>query len=476
MHMLHWWWLTRLVAAAVVPWVGQAAADAPPTEPLDLPQCIAIALENNQRGRISRLAVEVAEAQHRQARSAYWPQVSLRSVASLRDDDPVFIIPAQTDTFRFAGILPAPIATEITVPAIEARLLDRRHFTASLDLLYPIHAGGRRPALVAQARAGVEAARQAVRRSDLRVVLDTRRHFYGAVLARRLLQLSADALARLEVTLELTRSLYENGTGRVTKADYLEHKVVVESLRSAVARLRGDEEVGRAAIVNSIGLPWQTELSLAPEEVPFQPVHADLADLVQASYRLNPDWARLQAGLDAAEAQIREERSGHRPTLAAVGSLEYLANPYDAGIVGPDETCSWVVGIGLEWPLFNGFRTRNAVRAARARLEVLQGQQVLLREGLALQVRHLLVAVARTTEQEGAAGAARQAATENRELNARAYRAGLVEVEELVRTQIIEALTGAQYELVRFEHALVRAELDFVVGGELNRILDGGGS
>ncbi|MFC1525457.1 TolC family protein [Candidatus Latescibacterota bacterium] len=451
------------------------AADASP-EPvaLDLERCISIALESNERGRISRLAVEIAEAQRRQARSAYWPQLSLRSAFTRRDDDPYFVFPEETDSYRISGVMPTPIEAEVTVPEKRAKLLDRTHFATDLDLQYPLYMGGRRSALVAQAEAGIEAARQSLKRSQLEVIRDTKRHYYVAILSGNLLRLAQDALARLEVTLLLTESLYKTSTGRVTKTDYLEHKVVVESLRSMVARLRGDERVARAAVVYSIGLPWNTELTLTQGAIPFDPIEAELGDLVDASYRLNPDWGRLMAGLAAAEARIQEARSGHLPRVAAIANLEYLANSYDSGVVEPGEDRSWIVGIGLEWPLFTGFRTQNQVREARARLETLRSQQILLREGLALQIRHLLSVVSRSQQQEAAASAALAAATENRKLNMRAYDAGLAEVAEVVRAQIVESVTAAQYESIRYEHGEARANLEFVVGSELSRLLTGG--
>ena len=132
--------------------------------------------------------------------------------------------PEEEDTYRIAGAFPTPVEARVTVPEKRVRLQDRSHLTADLDLHYPLYLGGARPAVMDQVAAGVEAARQAHRRSQLAVVRDTRRYCYGAILAHRLLRLAEEALARLEVTLELTRGLYETSTGRVTKADYLEHK------------------------------------------------------------------------------------------------------------------------------------------------------------------------------------------------------------------------------------------------------------
>jgi len=437
---------------------------------LTLEECIDLALENSRWRTVSKLSVEIAEAQLKQALSIYWPQVDVRSVFAQRDEDPLFIFPEETSSYSI-NLMMQPVEAVVTIPEKRAKLMDRTHFFATLDLVYPLYTGGMRPALKRQARAGLEAAKQEVRRTDLQVIYDMKRIYYGAVLARKMVRTGEDALARLEVTLELTENLYKRGSGRVKKTDYLKHKVVVESLRSFVALLRSAEELVRAALVNTMGLPWDTEVEVSEEEIPFVPYPVDLKDLVSGCYRFNPDWARLKAGLDAFEAKVAEARSGHRPKIALIGRLEYIGNRYDAGIVGPGEKRSWIAGIGMELPVFNGFRTRNQVKEARARLEKLKGQEVLLREGLALQVKHVFLQLTRAREQEAAAGGALKAAEDNRRLTVRAYQDDLMEVQDVVTAQLMESFMVAQYQMVRYDHLEARAHLELVVGEEMDRLL-----
>src|ERR1035438_1761024 len=49
------------------------------TGTLTLQQCIDLALEKNHNRVASRYSIEIAEAQHRQALSAYWPQVGIKA-------------------------------------------------------------------------------------------------------------------------------------------------------------------------------------------------------------------------------------------------------------------------------------------------------------------------------------------------------------------------------------------------------------
>ena len=75
----------------------------------------------------------------------------------------------------------------------------------------------------------MEAARADARRTDLEITDSVVRLYWGAVLARQLRQVGDDTLARMEVTLELTQSMYQNGAGKVNKTDYLENEVMVET-------------------------------------------------------------------------------------------------------------------------------------------------------------------------------------------------------------------------------------------------------
>ena len=109
----------------------------------------------------------------------------------------------------------------------------------------------------------------------------------------------------METTLRLTETMYKEGGGTVKKTDWLDNKVMVESLRSMVALLEKNELMARAALANTMGLSWSASVKPADDEIPFAPFQGKLDDLVGAAYRFNPDWAKLEAGIRAAKGAIR---------------------------------------------------------------------------------------------------------------------------------------------------------------------------
>jgi len=444
---------------------------------LSIQNCIDLALRNNHARAASRFSIEIAKAQHHQALSAYWPQVGVKATYSILDEDPNFIFPSQNMQIPASTIYfgPMPIdipASTFVIPEQNVKLMDRQNFVASLNSTLPLYTGGKVSSIVRQAEQGVRAAKEESRRTDLQVVYDTTRYYYGAVLGRELLKIGRDTLSRMEVTLDLTENLYTKGSGRVKKTDYLRSKTVVEWLRSAVSSLEANEKLAKAALTNSMAVPWNTPIEVAAAELPFTPVRGDLLDLVSETYRFNPDWARMEAGLTAADAKISEAKSGHLPKIGLFGNLTRIENSYDKGIVTPENRNSWSIGVGLEIPLFDGLRTTNEVREAKARLAKLKEQQLLLREGLALQVKHLFIQLMKAQDQQTSTEAAAISAEENRSLNERAYQEELVETKDVIEAQLMESLMKAQHLKTLYDHLEAQANLDFVIGNEVAELIE----
>jgi outer membrane protein TolC len=455
--------------------------DGPQLNALTHKDCIDIALEKNHSRGVSRMSLEIAEAQHRQALSGYWPQIGVKAAYSIMDHDPNFVFPSKSMQIPASTIIattplgPMPIsipASSITIPEQNVKLMDKKNFYATLNANLPLYTGGQVSSMVRQAEQGMRAAKEEARRTDLQITYDITRYYYGAVLAGELLRIGKDTLARMEVTLELTEKLYTQGSGKVKKTDYLRNKTVVEAIRSAVTALEANEQLAKAALTNSMGIPWDTPIDLALRELPFTPQNSKLKDLVSGAYHFNPDWARLEAGLAAAEAKIDEAKSGHLPKIGLFGSLTRIENPYDKGIVTNENKTSWTIGVGIDLPLFNGLRTVNEVREARARLGRLKEQQVLLKEGIALQVKYIFIQMMSAQQQKGSSEAAATAAEENRTLNERAYQEEMVETKDVIEAQLIESLMKAQYRKSLFDNIEARANLDFVVGTEVTNLFN----
>ncbi len=431
---------------------------------LSLDQCLKIALEQNRHRSVSVLAVKIAECQHREALSSYWPRLMLNSSYSRLDEDLEFIFPEETSDYTISGFGTATV----TVPDKLVKVAERDGGITTLDIVLPVFTGGMSSAIVAQAESGVEKARQVARRTDLKVIYDVKRMYYSAVLAGCLYEICQDVLGRMNGLLILTERFFKEGSGSVTKIDYLRNKIMVESIRSAAAGLESNREISKAALLNTMGLTWRTRFELSGKQIPYKPYETDLERLVCNSYAFNPDWKQFQAGLEAVEAKLREEKGALWPTVALTGTLWRMDNSYDAGMTNKYNENGWEIGFGIQVPIFSGFRTFNRIKGARARLEKMQNEQILLREGIALQIKNIFLQVIRCQKQLDAVGKASRLAEENRNLCIRAYNSELIKIQDVMEVQLMETVLKAVYAKTLYDHCEAQFHMDFVVGSEVN--------
>jgi len=482
------------------------AADAPPSrgsdpQVLSLKDCLRIAMEKNRRRPASQFAVAMAEAQHRQALAGYWPQVTAKAGWFRLDEAPNFIFPASRmyippQTVNVPGgsaavTIPAnafgpgfpPVAVQMPVsfpgqsvtttaqvfpvPEQNVKLLNPQNFTASGDMTFLLYDGGMRKGYREQALGAVQAAQADARRTDLEITDSIVRLYYGAVLARQLHQVGKDTLARMEVTLELTESMYKNAAGKVNMTDYLDNVVMVETIRSLVAELAKNEAAAEAALAYTMGLSWNATVRPSDEEMPYHPFAGNLEELVTTAYEFNPDWAKLEAGLRALDGAVSTARSGYYPKVAFTGELHRWWNSYTAGTATAANKAGWTIGAGMEIPVFDGFLTKNKVAEALARVAKLKEEKVLLREGIGLQLRESFLSLDAASKTYQATNRAMGAAQENRDLTSRAYQSELVETEKVIRAQLFEALMSAQYLKARYDLVAIESQISLVVGQEV---------
>ncbi len=472
---------------------------------LTLGECLRIGMEKNHSRPASHFAIDIAEAQHRQALSAYWPQMVVKAGVTRLDQAPDFLFPASTmyippQTITVPGgsttvTIPAnafgpgfpPQAIQVPVsfpgqtvttnvqmfpiPAQDVKLLNPTSESLSGEARWLLFDGGMRKGYREQSLGGVASARAEAHRTDLELADSIVRLYYGAVLARQLEKLGDDTLQRMEATLRVTESLYKDGSGTVNKTDYLDNKVMLETVRSMVVPLGKNAAAAEAALAYTMGLSWRSTVIPKDDMVPAITFQGNPEELVSTAYLFNPDWNQIEAGLRAAEGASLVAGSGHYPRIGFKGEIHKMWNSYNSGVATDTNKAGWSVDLGAEVPLFDGFLTTQRVAEARARIHQLKEQQLVLKEGLGLQIRELFLALSAAEKVSQATGDAMVAAVDDRDLTMRAYESGLTTTEKVIRVQIQEALVSAAHQKAVYDSLELQSKLNVVVGKSVQEAL-----
>jgi outer membrane protein TolC len=436
---------------------------------LSLNQCIEKTLQNNNSRAASNYAVQAAEAQLKQARSGHYPKVDLSASYLLMDQDPNFVQPAinislpSIDLGTFSLNLPP-----FTFPAQNIKMADKQMLNTSLDVLYPLFTGGKISALVSQAEAGLDAVKEDSRATDAEIIFQTKKLYYAVILTTKLEEIATEAYERLNSTLALTESLYQKGSGKVTKSDYLKNKTMVEAIKSIVAQISGEQRIALAALVNAMGLEWQTKIKISENEIPFIVNELPLNKLINIAIESNPIIAKVGNGLKVYESKIDEAKSDYYPSVALFGSYRKIISPYDAGIMTAENKNIWMVGLGVQLSIFNGYRTSGMVDEATANYKRLTEQKELLRKGITLKIQYLYNKMEAAKEREAASKEAMLSSSEDRDLVEKAYFSDIMELKDLMQAQITESIMKAQYQLIRYEGSQLEDEMQLVFAHEMH--------
>jgi len=432
---------------------------------LSLEECLKFAHEFNNSLTSAEYGLEIAESQLGQANSAYYPTLDIEVLATIMDEDPIYLMEGFDLDIPpiIMGQLQLNIPT-IHVPDQTQTLMDNKNLSASVNLLYPLYTGGKISSLVDQGKLGVEVAKEQIRKTNLQVNYDVSKLYFAAVLTRNLVQIATDALARMEATLELTESVYKNGSLKVTKIDYLKNKMFVENLRNILAQVEAKQAVVLAALKKEIGLKWDAELDIVEEQIPFSFNPLEKKILIEEALVSNPDLAMAEHGVNFLNYKIEEMESGHYPTVFLFGKFNQIFNSYDYGVVNKQNKTAFLLGLGVQFPIFRGFLISNQVEEAEARYNKMLEDRELYRDGITLKIQDLFFKITKAREQVKATEDAMNTAIENRELNERAYYADMVGVEDLIEAQIFESIMSANYNKTLFDHIEATFELDYFLG------------
>lgn len=449
---------------------------------LTLEDCIRVAMEKHQSLNVSAANIAMAEAMYQQAMSAYWPQIAAQVNASRADQDRTFTMDGQFSLPPAVGEAIASLARSPQQGALiqqglaqpipinmDIKLFDKDMVTSSLNLTYPVFTGLKREALVAQAEKGIQIAEQGQRKTNLEIVRDVKKYFYAAQFAIQMEKLTEDTLERFKALEDLTERLYQNGSLKVKKTDYLRTKTTTAMTRTILNEAKYAREMAHEALGNAMGQEWSDSFVL-PEADEATPVSDGLQQLVETAQNFNPDIQQLKLAVQISDDQITEARSGYFPMIGLQAEVHDIQTPYHGGLTNTANRDGWTIGVGMQWNLFDGFQTTGKVNQAKAQQRKLESQQILLDQAIALQVKQQFLRIrssnAQTKDSQEAAGFA----SENRKLHVRAYQDELVDTKDVIEAQIVETFAQGTHYRSRYALEMGLLSLEYLIGQNVQNL------
>jgi outer membrane protein len=400
--------------------------------PLSLRQAEQRAIENHPSIRAAEYFAQAADEGVRQARSVYYPAVSLSLTGAQ----------AGTDARIAAGGLNNPV------------ILDR--VAAGFSVGQLLTDFGRTRALVQSETLRADTERQTVitRRAD--VLLEVDRAYFSAQRARAVERVAEETVKDRQLIVDQVTALAASGLKSGLDVSFA--KVNLSEAQILLVQARNDVQAALTTLSAAMGSSESTPYELVDEPLPPAPP-ADPVELIARAARERPDIA---AGRFAQQAALRfadAERALWLPSVSLIGAMG--ASPYHQPGLTPRYSA---LGINLTVPVSNG-GLLNA-RRAEAELRATAEQQRLrdLENAVARDVRTAWLDAHASFRRLDLAEELRTNAADAADLAQARYDIGLGSIVELSQAQLNLTRADIERATARYEYQIRMAVLRFQTG------------
>jgi outer membrane protein len=394
---------------------------------LTLEQLIQIGLDNQPRLRSSQASLQGAQARVGTARSAYFPTIDTT-------------LGYNRATANIAGGV-SPSSGNVVPRRVSNTSVNRQDFTAELN--QNVFDSFRREWRLQSAREEQNAAQFDLSSTRQDVILSVQEAYYNYLLARRLVEVNAEAVRRNQQNLERARGFFEVGTR--PKIDVTRAQVDLANAELGLVRARNAVAVTFAALNNAIGVPElppyrvSADLEIAPMSEKPEDLMRTLEESIRTALENRTEIRAFQARIRSAEAALTLSKRNFLPSLSAGANWNYRGQelPYAP---------NWTLGATLSVPILNP-PLFSQVDEAASNLAGAQANEEITAQNVVLEVQQSFVDLVSARERIRTAEVLLTQARENLALAEGRYQVGVGPLIDVTDAEL--ALTQAESENIQ---------------------------
>ncbi|MFA5176550.1 MAG: TolC family protein [Candidatus Omnitrophota bacterium] len=308
-----------------------------------LKDTLKIAFQNNKDIRIQEYALNVADADILNARSAFLPQVGFNAGYT-----------------RNAAVLTSTASSGKKDIGVFTGY--KNNNLMGLTVSDTVYSGGANIAALRQAQLGLKTQVETLRATRLNVELETKRLYYGLLLAYETKRIAEDLVGQAESHYEEVKSKFQQGTA--SRFDVLQSKVQVSLLEPQLISAQNAIDLIIAEMNKLLGQKVSDGI-IIQDKLLYSPIEIKEGDFLKTAYLNEPEMILKGLGIDISKWAIKYARAGWLPQLETNAQYYYQSN--NLGNMFNSRHNNWNVGFTVRLAIFDGFSTKAKVDSARAK-------------------------------------------------------------------------------------------------------------
>ncbi|MEI6285562.1 MAG: TolC family protein [Bacillota bacterium] len=410
-----------------------ATVSAATTLNLTVQQAVTLTLQNNPQLQQVLAKRDQVFAQVGQAEAGNWPTVTLTDNFQ----------PWSGTSFSASGWNP-PLPSSVngtTNNGITNGL--------SIAVQYPLFTGGAITYGIMQAKSGLAGLDQQVQLTKQQLKYNAAAAYYTAVNGKNQVVVAQSNVDTQTEHLRVVNAQYSAGV--VAKSDVLQTQSDQAKAMTQLIAAQNASAIAILTLKTTMNIPLDTVIILA-EDLTIKQDNLNAATLVDYALKNRPDYSASKIAVQADQYGLKVSEAGYYPTIALGASY---SNSLGLGVKDTylniaGQTINSNINVGavtasLQYNVFDGFLTKNQVKAAQAQITQDQQASELVRLQVILQVNQAIDQIGTDVKLIAANKAYLDFATENLKINNVQYNSGVTTNLNVMTAQSDLANAQSQY-------------------------------
>lgn len=237
------------------------------------------------------------------------------------------------------------------------KMIQEKQFASvNANFVWPLYTGGKinaanKASQIYEEEAGLH---QKQKEGELLSELATR--YYGLVLAEQACKVRGQVAEAMQKHLFDSQKLSEQG--QIAKVEFLHAQVANSDAERELKKANREVTIVKRALQNTMAISDSSDLAPASQLFILKNVE-DESFFIELALRNNPQLQQVDSKRELAATGVKLEKSNYLPTVALTGTYDLAdkdLSPY---------VPQWLVGVGLNWSLFEGNARHRKLQAAQ---------------------------------------------------------------------------------------------------------------
>ncbi len=341
-------------------------------------------------------------------------------------------------------------------------------------LAMPIYTFGRLEAGEAAAKARLEVEKSRLRAAQNLVKVEVSKFYYSHLYASTILVHLQKAQARLVEIQDKAQAFYDEASGKVTKVDLMKLQFADIEMQKYILLAEEGKALALSALKHTMGLADHISLQLSDRKIPKPPKKLLLpteVELIEIAKQNRPEWEQIHFGLKAVSHLRRSENLSNRPVLFVAGMIQHGWTPTRDDTKNPyqyDPYNELFGGVAMGFKLDLDWALRKAkMDAANAKQQQVNALKKLAITGIPLQIKKARSDVLRFNQQINLSRKAIKATNKWIIFSGAAYASGTGEVKDVLEGLAAMLSAKRDYYEGMLNYYIASSELNYALGKDL---------